>query len=94
MSGAAQGGSGARTISDEVWEAGQDFDGSTEATTRPPALGMPLAPCKVCWKMPPQCVACHNAYTCEEVFDVGGVPGKGYRELPKMGLLNAYGEVI
>ena len=61
---------------------------------RPPNPGMPPAPCKVCWKMPPQCVACHEAYTCEEVFDVAGVPGKGYRELFKMGLLDATGEVI
>ena len=43
---------------------------------RPPSLGIPPAPSKVCWKMPPQCVACHEAYTCEAVFDVGGVPGK------------------
>ena len=93
MSGAAQGGSGARTISDEVWKAGQDFEGCTEATFSGDATST-AATCKVCWKMPPQCVACHEAYTCEEVFDVGGVPGKGYMELHKMGLLNEYGEVI
>ena len=46
---------------------------------RPPNPWMPPAPCKVCWKMPPQCAVAHEAYTCEEVFDVAGVPGKGYR---------------
>ena len=61
---------------------------------RPPNPGMPVAPCKVCWKMPPQCAVAHEAYTCEEVFDVAGVPGKGYRELHRMGLLDATGEVI
>ena len=61
---------------------------------RPPNPGIPPAPCKVCWKMPARCVACHEAYTCEDVSDVAGVPGKGYRELFRMGLLDATGEVI
>ena len=70
------------------------FGKSLQDLPRPPIPGMQLSPCRVCWKMPPQCAVCHEAFACEENFDVGGVPAKGYRQLFRLGLLDAAGDII
>ena len=61
---------------------------------KPPNLSFAPAPCKQCWRMPPQCATSHEAFSCEEVFDINGVPAKGFRQLFQMGLLDDKGDII
>ena len=70
------------------------FGKTLQDAPKPPMPGMQPSLCRVCWKMPPQCAVSHEAFTCEENFDVGGVPAKSYRQLHRMGLLDAEGQVI
>jgi len=61
---------------------------------KPPNPSFAPAPCKQCWRMPPQCATSHEAFSCEEVFDINGVPAKGFRQLFQMGLLDDKGDII
>ena len=70
------------------------FGKTLQDPPRQPVQGMGPSLCRVCWKMPPHCAVSHEAFSCEENFDVGGVPAKGYRQLHRMGLLDAAGDVI
>lgn len=54
----------------------------------------PVAPCKCCARMPPQCAITHEAYTCEENFKVGGVQAKSFRQLFHMGVMDKAGVYI
>ena len=64
-----------------------------EDPPKPMVPGMAPAPCKCCWKMPPMC-AQHEAYTCDEVVDVNGVPAKSPRQLFRMGVMDKNGNYI
>ena len=70
------------------------FGKTLQDPPKQPLPGMGPSLCRVCWKMPPHCAVSHEAFSCEENFDVGGVPAKGYRQLHRMGLLDASGDVI
>ena len=61
---------------------------------KPPDPNIPPALCKQCWRMPPACAVSHEAFACEEVFDVNGVAAKGFRQLFQMGLLTDKGDII
>ena len=61
---------------------------------KPPDPNIPPALCKQCWRMPPACAVSHEAFACEEVFDVNGVAAKGFRQLFQMGLLTYKGDII
>ena len=70
------------------------FGKSLRDPPKPPDPSIPPALCKQCWKMPPACATSHEAFACEEVFDVNGVAAKGFRQLFQMGILNDKGDVI
>ena len=70
------------------------FGKSLRDPPKPPDPNIAPALCKQCWKMPPACAVSHEAFACEEVFDVNGVAAKGFRQLFQMGLLNDKGDII